>query len=52
VARWKDDVENAIRKMGIVNWRQIAQERDGWRRATGEALILLGLWNHRRRRIL
>ena len=29
-------------KMGIVNCRQIEQERDGWRRATREALILLG----------
>jgi hypothetical protein len=28
-ARWKDDVENDIRKMGIVNWRQLAQDRDG-----------------------
>jgi hypothetical protein len=22
-ARWKDYVENDIRKMGIVNWRQV-----------------------------
>jgi hypothetical protein len=22
-ARWKDDIENNIRKMGIVNWRQV-----------------------------
>jgi hypothetical protein len=29
-------------KMGTVNWRQVAQDRDGWRRATGEELILLG----------
>jgi hypothetical protein len=32
--RWKDDVENDIRKIGIVNWRQVAQFRDSWRRAT------------------
>jgi hypothetical protein len=31
-----------LRRMGIVNWRQVAQDRDGWRRATREALILLG----------
>jgi ssDNA-binding Zn-finger/Zn-ribbon topoisomerase 1 len=31
-----------LRKMGIVNCRQIEQERDGWRRVTREALILLG----------
>jgi hypothetical protein len=28
--------------MGIVNWRKVAQDRDGWRRATWEVLILLG----------
>jgi hypothetical protein len=36
--------------MGIVNWRPVAQERDGWRRAAREALILLGWWSHRSRR--
>ena len=40
--RREDDVEKGIRKMGIVNWRQVAQDRDRWGRATGEALILLG----------
>jgi hypothetical protein len=40
--RWKGDVENDIRKLEIVNWRQVAQDRDGWRRATSEALMLLG----------
>jgi len=30
------------RKTGIVNWRQVAQDGDGWRRATGEMLVLLG----------
>jgi hypothetical protein len=34
---WKVDVENGIRKMEIVNWRKIAQDRDEWR-ATREAL--------------
>jgi hypothetical protein len=29
-------------KMGTVNWRQEAHDRDGWRRAIGEELILLG----------
>ena len=33
--RWK-------RKMGIVNWRQLAQDSDGWMRAIGEALVFLG----------
>jgi hypothetical protein len=36
--------------MEIVNWRQVAQDRNGWRRATREALILLGQQSHRRRR--
>jgi hypothetical protein len=25
---WKDNVENIIRNMGIVNWRQVARDRD------------------------
>jgi len=41
-AKWKGGVENDIRKIEIVNRRQVAQDRDGWRRATGETLILLG----------
>jgi hypothetical protein len=28
--------------MEIVKWRQVARDRDGWRRATREVLILLG----------
>jgi hypothetical protein len=40
-AKWKYDVKSDIRQMGIVNWSQVAQDTDGWRRATGEALILL-----------
>jgi len=38
--RWKDDVENDIRKMGIVKCRQVAQDRDEWRKAPREALML------------
>jgi hypothetical protein len=40
--RWKDDAENDIRKMGIVNWKQVAQDSVGWRRATGDAFNVLG----------
>jgi hypothetical protein len=36
--------------MGFLNWRQVGKDRDGWRRATMEALILLGWWNHRRKK--
>lgn len=45
--RWKDDVEIDI--MGFVIWRQLVQNRDGWRKESGEALILLGEWSHRTR---
>jgi hypothetical protein len=47
---WKDDVKNDIRKVANVNLRQVALVRDGWRRATSEAPVLLGEWSHRRRR--
>jgi hypothetical protein len=41
-SRRKDDVENNVRKMSIVIWRQVAEDRDERRRATREALILRG----------
>ena len=44
------DVENDIKKMGIVNWRQATQDWSGRRRATRETLVLLGYWSHRKRR--
>jgi hypothetical protein len=41
-ARWKDDVENDVRKMGIVKWRQVGKDNRGeWWRASREKLILL-----------
>jgi hypothetical protein len=46
VERWCRDY---IRKLGIVIWRKVVHDRDGWRRATRKALILLGFWSHRRR---
>jgi hypothetical protein len=41
-ARWKDNVQNYKRKMGIVNWRQVARHRDEWRGSTREKLIFPG----------
>jgi hypothetical protein len=35
---------------GFVNWRRVAQAREGWRRAAIGKLILLGWWNHRRKK--
>jgi hypothetical protein len=36
------NAKNDVTNMGIVNWRQIAQGRDGWRRATRKVIVLLG----------
>jgi hypothetical protein len=38
-------------QMGIVNWRQVAQDSNGWRRASREVLSFLGYRNHKRIRI-
>ena len=34
-------MENDVRKMGIINWSQIAPNKKGCRRATREALVFL-----------
>jgi hypothetical protein len=36
--------------MGIVDWRQVAQDRNGWSTPTKEVLILFGYWSDRRRK--
>jgi len=41
-AKWKDNVQKDIRKMGIVSWRQVTQDMVGWRRANRQGVILLG----------
>jgi hypothetical protein len=41
-SRMKGDMERDIRKMEIVNWRQLVQDRERWKRATSETLNLLG----------
>jgi ribosomal protein S5 len=40
--RWKDNVEDDIREMGVVNRTEVGHLRDGGRRATRKALIVLG----------
>ena len=40
-ARWNDDVEDDISTMGIVNWRQVAQDRDGRTVQLGTCLSFL-----------
>jgi hypothetical protein len=32
LGRKRHDAENDIRIVGIINWRQVAQGRKGWRR--------------------
>jgi hypothetical protein len=40
--RRNGDAENDIKKEGIINRRQMAEDMAGWRTATAEVLILLG----------
>jgi len=35
--RWEDDVRNDLRKMGVKNWKQRAQERKQWNEITEQA---------------
>jgi len=36
-SRWEDDVRNDLRKMGLKNWKQRAQERKQWNEITEQA---------------
>jgi hypothetical protein len=36
-ARWKDDVRNDLRKMGVTNWKQRMQERKKWKEIIEQA---------------
>ena len=31
--RWEDDVLEDIRSMNVRNWKQVAQDRDSWKKA-------------------
>jgi hypothetical protein len=35
--RWEDDVRNHLRKMGVKNWKQRAQERKKWKEIIEQA---------------
>ena len=35
--RWEDDVRNDLRKMGVSNWKQRAQERKQWKEVIEQA---------------
>jgi len=37
--RWEDDARNDLRKMGVKNWKQRAQERKQWNEITEQAKI-------------
>lgn len=39
--KWKDNIEDDIRKMGVVSRAEVGHRRDRGRRATRKALILL-----------
>jgi hypothetical protein len=40
--RWRDDVENDLRQMGMRRWRTKAVDRDEWRMLIEEAWVLAG----------
>jgi len=42
IAEFQLKNDSDIRKMGFVTWRKVALGVDVWRRASSEALILLG----------
>jgi hypothetical protein len=35
--RWEDDARNGLRKMGVKNWKQRAQERKQWKEIIKQA---------------
>jgi hypothetical protein len=38
--RWEDDVSEDIKSMNLHNWRNVEQEREGWKKVIEKAKIL------------
>lgn len=43
--RWADEVDNDARALGVNDWRQLSQDRDGWRKTLESAKTHHGLYS-------
>jgi hypothetical protein len=41
--RWMEDVERDVRNLSVFNWNTKAQERNGWRKFSEQAMTHKGL---------
>jgi hypothetical protein len=41
--RWEDDILEVIKSMNICNWKEVAQNRDSWKKVVEQARILYWL---------
>jgi hypothetical protein len=40
--RWLDDIENDLKQMGVIGWREIVRDRGAWKLVQKEAKVLHG----------